>query len=171
MLDRYKFRNWKNTTPQNLLEYIMTPCGIGLKLSNFFFQKILRINGNFKIMVHYTSQVNGSIKIGRNVVKSFANSGSCYFQGINGIIIGDNTIFAPGVKVISANHNPKTLSNHNFNKPITIGNNCWLGANSIVLPGVSLGDNVIVGAGAVVTRSYGDNVVLVGVPAKPLKNE
>jgi len=148
----------------------MSPCGIGLKISNFFFQKILRINGSFKIMVHYTSQVNGTIEIGENVVKSFANSGSCYFQGINGIIIGDNTIFAPGVKVISANHDVKSLSKHKPTRPISIGKNCWLGANSIILPGVSIGDNVIVAAGAVVTKSFGDNLIIAGVPAKHIKN-
>jgi len=52
--------------------------------------------------------------------------------------------------------------------PIKIGKNCWLGANSVILPGVELGDNVIVAAGAVVTKSFSNNLVIGGVPAKIL---
>ena len=51
-------------------------------------------------------------------------------------------------------------------KPIIIGKNCWIGTNVVILPGVELGDNVIVGAGAVVTKSFLSNCVLAGVPAK-----
>jgi maltose O-acetyltransferase len=94
-------------------------------------------------------------------------------QGINKIYIGDYTIFAPGVKIISANHDKKDYHSHDKSiSPIKIGKNCWLGANSVILPGVELGDNVIVGAGAVVTKSFPDNVILGGVPAKIIgKNE
>ena len=54
-------------------------------------------------------------------------------------------------------------------KPITIGDNCWLGGHVTVLPGVTLGENVVVGAGSVVTKSFGDNVVIVGNPARVIK--
>jgi len=121
-------------------------------------------------MVHFTSIANGRITIGKNVARYFANSNGCYIQGINGVVIGDNTIFAPGVKIISANHDLDDYKKHNEDGPVIIGNNCWLGANSIILPGVELGDNVIVAAGAVVTKSFGPNVVLAGVPAGILKN-
>ena len=93
-------------------------------------------------------------------------SGGCYIQGGNGIEIGDGTIFAPGVKVISANHDPKDLKHWLPDRPIRIGNSCWIGANAVILPRVELGDNVIVGAGAVVTKSFPSNVVLVGNPAR-----
>ena len=53
--------------------------------------------------------------------------------------------------------------------PITIGDNAWFGGNVTVLPGVTLGNNVVVGAGAVVTKSFGDDVVLVGNPAHVIK--
>ena len=62
-----------------------------------------------KFKVHYTSYVYGDVKIGKNVWVSFATSGGCYIQGDNGIKIGDNTIFAPGIKIISANHDIKNI--------------------------------------------------------------
>lgn len=121
--------------------------------------------------VHYTSNVNGAsnIKIGKGVEESFRVSGGCYIQGTNGIEIGDGTIFAPGVKIISANHN---LYHYNCwipDKPIKIGKNCWIGANAVILPCVELGDHVIVGAGAIVTKSFPDNVVIAGNPGHVIR--
>jgi len=91
-------------------------------------------------------------------------------SGDNGIEIGDGTIFAPGVKIISANHDPQDLSQWKLDRPIKIGKNCWIGANAVILPGVELGDNVIVGAGAVVTNSFPDNVIVAGNPATIVKH-
>jgi acetyltransferase-like isoleucine patch superfamily enzyme len=103
---------------------------------------------------------------------SFAISGGCYFQALNGIKLGKNFLFAPGVKLISANHD---FSNHNHSikeNPIIIGDNVWLGANVIILPGVELGNNCIVGAGSVVTKSFKkDNLVIAGNPARIIKEE
>jgi len=56
-----------------------------------------------------------------------------------------------------------------YAKPISIGNNCWIGGNVSINPGVKLGDNVVVGSGSVVTKSFGDNVVIGGNPARVLK--
>lgn len=169
MLNKYKFKNWKYNIPSNLIEYFFSPTSNSLRIVNFIFQKIFRINGNIDFMVHYTSKVNGKILLGKDVVRYFANSGGCYFSAINGIEIGDGTIFAPGVKVISANHDSSNFEKHNIKEPIKIGNNCWLGANSVILPGVQLGDGVIVAAGAVVSKSFSDNVIIGGVPAKIIK--
>jgi acetyltransferase-like isoleucine patch superfamily enzyme len=121
-------------------------------------------------MVHFTSTVSRTITIGKNVAPYFANSGSCYIQGINGVVIGDNTIFAPGVKIISANHLKGDYGKHDKAiGPITIGANCWIGTNAVILPGVELGNNVIVGAGSVVTKSFTNNLIIGGNPAKVLK--
>jgi acetyltransferase-like isoleucine patch superfamily enzyme len=134
---------------------------------NFLFQKILRINAEVPFMVHFTSTVSKTVFLGKGVAQYFANSGGCYVQGINKVYIGDHTIFAPGVKIISANHDKKDYHSHDKSiSSVRIGKNCWLGANSVILPGVELGDNVIVGAGAVVTKSFPENVILGGVPAK-----
>lgn len=110
------------------------------------------------------------IKLGKNVWKSFLLSGNCYIQAINGIEIGDNTIFAPGVKIISSNHKFSNFHEHEICKPIKIGKNCWIGANSIILPGVELADNTIVASGAVVTKLFNEkNIIIGGVPAKIIK--
>jgi acetyltransferase-like isoleucine patch superfamily enzyme len=155
--------------PIRILSKIWTfPIPPGLWIINVVVQNLLDINNDIPWMVHYTSRVMGKISIGENVWKSFALSGGCYIQGVNGIIIGDNTIFGPGVKIISANHN---IINHNQftkNKPIRIGKKCWLGANCIILPGVELGDNVIIGAGSVVNESYPSNSIVVGNPSRKI---
>ena len=139
---------------------------------NFLFQRIIRINADVPWPVHYTSTVRNAklIKIGRNVDKSFALSGGCYFQGWNGIEIGHDTIFGPGVKIISANHSMADMDKLTLSPPITIGRGCWLGANSVLLPSVRLGDNVIVGAGAVVTKNFPSSTVVGGVPAREISN-
>ena len=169
MLSKYKFKNWKNNVPSNLIEYFFSPSSNSLRIVNFLFQKVFGINGDIKFMVHYTSKVNGEIILGKDVVRYFANSGGCYFSAINGIEIGDGTIFAPGVKVISANHDISNFDEHIKIQPIRIGKNCWLGANAVILPGVQLGNGVIVAAGAVVNKSFKDNVLVGGVPAKIIK--
>ncbi len=140
-------------------------------LINLIFSRIYGKDNNCPWSVHYTSCVNGAsnIKIGKGVEESFMVSGGCYIQGLNGIEIGDGTIFAPGVKIISANHDPYDLNRWIPDKPIRIGKNCWIGANAVILPGVQLGDHVIVGAGAIVTKSFPDNVVIAGNPARIIR--
>lgn len=142
------------------------PVSPGLWLINLFVQRVLRVNANVPWMVHFTSCVWGTISIGQNVWKSFAVSPGCYIQGGNGVTIDDDTIFGPGVRIISANHDPDNFSRWVKTAPITIGKRCWLGVNAVILPGVQLGDDVIVGAGAVVTKSFPSSSVIAGVPAK-----
>ncbi|MBK8600718.1 MAG: acyltransferase [Flavobacterium sp.] len=172
-LDKYKYRNWKKNEPSNLLEYFFSPTTTNLRLVNFFFQKIMRVNAEVPFMVHYTSQVSKTVFLGKGVAQFFANSGNCYIQGINKVYIGDHTLFAPGIKIISANHDKNDLKKHDkTTAPIIIGKNCWIGANCVILPGVTLGDNVIVAAGAVVSKSFPGDCVIGGVPAKVIgKNE
>jgi acetyltransferase-like isoleucine patch superfamily enzyme len=137
---------------------------------NFVFQRIFRINSDTPWSVHFTSRVLGPerIVIGHNVAKSFAVSGGCYLQAFNAIEIGDDTIFSFGVGIVSANHDPSNLSEAVPGDPVRIGKRCWLGKNAVILPGVQLGDECVVGAGAVVTRSFGPGTILAGVPARPL---
>lgn len=170
-LEKYKYGNWEDGAPSNLIEYFFSPTSIKLRIVNFFFQKLMGVNKEVPFMVHYTSIVSKTVVIGRGVAKYFANSGGFYIQGINTIYIGDDTIFAPGVKIISANHDNDDYSRHIKQKPIRIGKNCWIGANAVVLPGVELGDNVIVGTGAVVTKSFPSNLIIGGVPAQIIKKQ
>ena len=75
----------------------------------------------------------------------------------------------PGVKLISANHDLLNFDIHTKNEPIEIGDNCWISANAVILPGVKLGNHVVVAAGAVVTKSFSDNCLIGGVSARVIK--
>lgn len=147
---------------------LVTP---GQWILNVIVQRIIGVNKNVPWMVQYTSRVQDPEKIqfGRRVWVSFAVSGGCYIQGANGISIGDDTIFGPGVKIISSNHDMNNLDRWIPTDPIYIGKHCWIGANAVILPGVSLGDRCVVGAGAVVTKSFPAGSVVGGVPARLLK--
>jgi acetyltransferase-like isoleucine patch superfamily enzyme len=83
---------------------------------------------------------------------------------MNGIEFGEGTILAPGVKIISANHDLGDLSRFEEGGPVKIGKSCWIGANAVVLPGVELGDHTVVGAGAVVAKSFPSHRILAGNP-------
>lgn len=136
---------------------------------NFIVQRIFGVNDNIPWQVHYTSKVTGNIEVASDVVKSFALSGNCYIQGMNGIKIGEGTIFAPGVKIISANHSLTNLKVWDKERPIEIGRHCWLASNVTICPGVHIGDYAIIGANAVVTHDIPSKAIAVGVPAKVIK--
>ena len=85
------------------------------------------------------------------------------------IYVGDSTMFGPNVTVCTAGHpiNAELREKiYEFNLPIHIGKNVWIGANAVIMPGVSIGDNSVVGAGAVVTKDIPANVVAYGTPCK-----
>lgn len=96
-----------------------------------------------------------------------------YFQAINAhITIGKGTYIAPNVGIVTANHDPMCLDRHLPGKDVVIGEKCWIGMNSLILPGVILGPNTIVGGGSVVTKSFPEgNCVIAGNPAKIIKNK
>lgn len=165
------------------LELFIYGWGIGTRISifrvliNYVINFLFAQNFGCKYPVHFTSRVvcpkNLILKgNGRGTVSSITSSGGCYLQAGNGIIIGEGTIWAPNVVIISANHNMrKTDKSWNKSDPVIIGTDCWIGANSVILPGVKLGNNTIIGAGAVVTKSFPEgNVTLVGNPASALNN-
>jgi len=141
------------------------------RVVNWLFQRLLGLNRDSPWSVHFTSRVvmPKQIILGHGVERSLMFSGGCYLQGGNGIVIGDRTLFAPGVKIISANHGFSGSRQWVPGPPVTIGCDCWIGANAVILPGVSLGDRVIVGAGSVVTHSFESGVVIGGNPAEVLR--
>ena len=88
------------------------------------------------------------------------------------IYVGDYTMFAPGVIVATAGHPilPELRETvYQYNMPVHIGKNCWIGAGAIILPGVTIGDQVVVGAGSVVTKDLPSNVVAVGNPCQVIR--
>lgn len=142
------------------------------RILNWFIQRVIYKTKGLIFSLHFTSRATCANKliIGKGVEKSLGRNGGCYLSAINGIEIGDYTIIAAGVKIISANHEFSNYARYGkeYSKapPIRIGKRCWLGANCVILPGVELGDEVIVGAGAVVTKSFPAYSTVGGVPAK-----
>lgn len=88
------------------------------------------------------------------------------------IYVGDYTMFGPNVTVATAGHPilPELREQvYQYNMPVHIGRNCWIGAGAIILPGVSIGDNTVIGAGSLVNKDIPSNVVAVGNPCRVLR--
>lgn len=156
---------------------IISRVPLSLIIMNFIFQRIFRINSEVKFPVNYTTRIvagkNISIKgKGRGTVLSFSVSNNCYIQALNGVRFGDEIRFAPGVKIVSANHDFSDLNRVVDAKPIVIGSRVWIGANSVILPGVEIGNGCVIGAGSVVTKSFKeDNLVIAGNPAEIVRRK
>ncbi len=109
-----------------------------------------------------------NISIGEN---TFVNT-NCMFLDNNKITIGKNGLIAPYVQIYTANHPLKASERIigkrylTSTKPVTIGDNVWVGGNSVIFPGVTIGNNVTIGAGSVVTKSIPDNVLAFGNPCE-----
>ncbi|MFJ0262157.1 acyltransferase [Acinetobacter baumannii] len=91
-----------------------------------------------------------------------------------GVSIGERTLVGYGTKILSSNHNVPKLPNRIFDSghtkaPVNIGKDVWLGANCIVLPGITVGDGAVIAAGSVVTKDVPANVFVGGIPAKIIK--
>ena len=89
------------------------------------------------------------------------------------IYVGDYTMFAPNVTIATAGHpilpELRGASYYQYNMPVRIGRNCWLGAGVVVLPGITIGDNTVVGAGSIVTKDLPANVLAVGNPCRVVR--
>ncbi|MEZ2443417.1 DapH/DapD/GlmU-related protein [Chitinophaga sp. RCC_12] len=106
------------------------------------------------------------IKIGKNVFINHA----CSFLDMGGITLEDHVLIGPKVNLITENHplNPADRRSM-LCKPILIKRNAWIGAGATILPGVTIGENAVVAAGAVVSRDVPDNTVAGGIPARLIK--
>ncbi|MCX2811165.1 MULTISPECIES: sugar O-acetyltransferase [Bacillus] len=106
--------------------------------------------------------------VGENFFANF----DCTILDICEVRFGDNCMLGPGVQIYTATH-PLLPTDRNtgleYGKPITFGNNVWVGGSSVIYPGVTIGNNAVIAAGAVVTKNVPDNVVVGGNPAKLIK--
>ena len=137
------------------------------ELRQLFSQLIeLEVDENFGLFPPFYTDYGKNITVGKGV---FINEGCC-FQDQGGIEIGDNALIGQQVVIATLNHDlaPDKRANM-IPAPVKIGNRVWIGAHATILAGVTIGDNAVVAAGAVVTKDVPANVVVGGVPAKIIK--
>lgn len=121
---------------------------------------------DFNFFPPFNTDCGKNLHIGRRV---FINSG-CKFQDQGGIYIGDDVLIGQNVVIATLNHLLEPSQRASMvPKPVRIGNRVWVGANATLLPGVTIGDNAVVGAGSVVTKDVPENAVVVGNPAHIVK--
>ena len=108
------------------------------------------------------------IQVGKNF---YANTG-CVMLDVAKVTIGDNVLFGPNVCIYTAGHpiHPEIRnSGYEYGIPIVIGDNVWIGGSSVILPGVKIGSNTVIGAGSVVTRDVPAGVIAAGVPCRVIR--
>ena len=141
-------------------------------LRGIWFQHVLGFNRHVPWPIHPTATVHGpgNVEFDVDDLNCFQSPG-CYFQAFAGrITVGKGTYIGPNVGIITSNHDPTNLEAHQPPQDVVIGADCWIGMNVVILPGVLLGDHTIVGAGAVVTRSFVEgHCVLGGNPARVIE--
>lgn len=124
------------------------------------------VGKNFSMFPPFFTDFGKNIHIGDDV---FINAG-CKFQDQGGIYIGDGAFIGHAVVLATLNHDLDPEKRAQLHPaPVHIGKRVWIGANATVTPGVTIGDNAVVAAGAVVTKDVPENAVVGGVPAKVIK--
>ncbi|MDO5089038.1 MAG: sugar O-acetyltransferase [Leptotrichiaceae bacterium] len=150
--------DYNNTRPSNIKE------------KNGIIKKLFgKVGKNFWIESPFICDYGYNIKAGDNLYINY----NCVILDCAQVTFGNNVMIAPNVGIYTAGHPLDPKSRHEdlleFAYPITIGNNVWIGANVTILPGVSIGDNSVIGAGSVVTKNIPENVVAVGNPCKVIR--
>lgn len=125
------------------------------------------VDGSFWLMQPLYTDFGKNIRVGRNVFVNHA----CEFMDRGGITIGDDVLIGPKVNLVTINHPLDPAQRRStWCAPIVIKRGAWLGASVSVMPGVTIGENAVVAANAVVIRHVLDNTVVGGIPARVIKN-
>lgn len=125
------------------------------------------VDESFGLFPPFNADYGQNIKVGKNV---FINSGCC-FQDQGGIEIGDNVLIGQQVVIATLNHDLMPQKRADMSPaPVKIGNGVWVGTHATILPGVTVGDNAVIAAGAVVTKDVAPDTVVGGVPARKIKD-
>lgn len=125
-----------------------------------------QVDETFELLPPFYTDFGRNIRVGKRV---FINH-CCEFMDRGGITIGDDVLIAPKVNLITIGHPLHPAERRaTHTAPIAIGNGAWIGVNATIMPGVNIGENAVVAAGAVVTKDVPANAVVGGVPAKIIK--
>ncbi|HIY92871.1 sugar O-acetyltransferase [Companilactobacillus sp. HBUAS56275] len=166
-----EFLDYQHELVQRINEFNQTPeTKVGLKKRDEILQEAMGTysEGLYIIPPIYANSGLSNVHVGKNVFINFNNN----FVDDGEVFIGSDTMIGPNCTFATAVHpiSPRLRRQKlQFNKPIHIGENVWLGGNVTVLPGVSIGENSIVGAGSIVTKDIPANVIAVGNPARVLR--
>lgn len=156
-----------------LLKIVRARGVFGLYAVNWVFQNVFRITSTRVRWLHFTNTISSDkglelTGVGEHAERCLRVNGGILIQAGNGVRLDRSILIAPGVKIVSGNHDLDDFSKESVHcDPIVIGADCWLGANAVILPSVQLLPGTIVGAGSVVTGSFGKGrIVVAGNPAR-----
>lgn len=127
----------------------------------------IHVDDTFRLMTPFYTNYGSNMVIGKNVFINY----DCYFNDIGGITIEDDVMIAPRVNLVTAGHplDPSERRHGITCEPVTIKRNAWICTAATILAGVTVGENSVVAAGAVVTKDVPPNCIVAGVPAKIVK--
>lgn len=160
-------------------QYNQTKFEYTIQKDNILSELFAKIGNNVKIDVPFYCDYGQHISIGNNVIINI----NCTFVDCNKITIGNNVLIASNVQIYTATHpvniSDRLLDNWSYNNPhaffntyalpVTIEDNVWIGGGVIILPGVTIGKNSVIGAGSVVNKSILPNSLAVGNPCKIIR--
>lgn len=149
-------------------EFNRTPFDERDKMTEIIRKLFGKTKNNFYLNPVFFCDYGYNIEIGEN----FYSNHNLVILDCAKVTFGDNVFIGPNCGFYTAGH-PLDAKTRNtgleFAKPITVGNNVWFGGNVVVMPGVTIGDNCVIGAGSVVTKDIAPNVIAVGNPCKVLR--
>ncbi|MDO5024901.1 MAG: sugar O-acetyltransferase [Trueperella sp.] len=160
---------WQTERLELLYEFNSTRPTESTKRNSLLQEMFAEIGPGCYIEPPFYSNFGGAhVHFGKNIYANF----NLTLVDDTHIYVGDYTMFGPNVTVATAGHPilPELREKaYQYNFPVHIGRNCWIGAGAIILPGITIGDNVVVGAGSVITKDLPSDVVAVGNPGKILR--
>ena len=164
----YKIIFWKRLEIKNILKsYCLCGTKIDINKGKCIFEGSPCLRENIKLNIS-----SGTLRIGENTFINTNTTINCR----NEITIGKNCLFGEGVRIYDHDHmfylSEKLIERNEFKtKPVLIGNNCWIGANVVILKGVKIGDNSVIGAGTIVTKDVPKNTVFYSKQNSVLKSK
>lgn len=153
---------------RKIYEFNMLPVSERERIPELLKGLLGKTGENILIEAPFHCDYGYNIEVGEN----FGANYNLTILDVAKVTIGDNVLIAPNVSIYTAGHpvHPDSRnSGYEYGIPITIGNNVWIGGSSVILPGVNIGDNCVIGAGSVVTRDIPEDSIAVGNPCRVLR--